>query len=180
MAEIVTEIKWDALPKALRAQVDELVVSDEWFAAIRTLWESREQVRIPLNTCQELVYQRQKALADRIRPKPEPPRDLDTLIAKICALPNRPDAIEAIWDGDSIGWMVDLLAVTATPRTEHRLAVIRHGGDIRLFNGQVPPWPEAQEATELGTRLAEHFSVPFYFDSPDEPDLPEVRWWDTL
>lgn len=178
MAE--SEIEWEALPETLRTQVDELVVADEWFAAVHALWASRKEQRIPLNVCQELVHQRQKALADRVRPKPEPPRDLATLIAKVTALPRRPDAIEAVWDGDSAGWMVDLVAVTATPRTEHRLATIRHGGDLRLFNGQVPPWPESEEATELGTELAGHFGVPFYFESPDAPDLPEVRWWDTL
>lgn len=176
----MAEVEWQMLAEALKAQVDELVVADERFAAIRTLWESRDKDRISLNVCQDLVCQRQKALADRIRPKPEPPRDLETLIAKVAALPSRPDAIEAIWDGDSIGWMVDLLAVTARPRTEHCLAMIRHGGDLRLFNGQVPPWPEAQEAAELGTKLAERFSVPFCFESPDAPDLPEVRWWDTV
>lgn len=178
MAE--TEFEWESLPETLRTRVDELVMADEWFAAVHALWTSRQERRIPLNTCQQLAHERRVALADRIRPKPKPPRDLATLIANVTALPRRPDAIEAVWDGDSIGWVVDLTAVTAVPRTEHCLAMIRHGSDLRLFNGQVPPWPEAQEAAELGTALAEHFGVPFYFESPDVPDLPEVRWWDTL
>jgi hypothetical protein len=184
---------WESIPAAVRDRVDELVLADEWFSAVRELWlSSRDQSntgtaldtdtdqRIPLNDCQELVYQRQVELADRIRRKPEPPRDLQTLITKVSALPTRPHAIEALWDGDSIGWMVLLMAVTAEPRAERGLAQIRHGGDLRLFNGQVPPWPEAQEAAEVGAALAQHFGLPFFFHSPDTPELPDVRWWDTL
>jgi hypothetical protein len=58
--------------------------------------------------------------------------------------------------------------------------MIRHGGDLRLFNGTVPPWPETQEAVETGSALARHFDLPFFFPSPDVPDLPAVRWWDTF
>ncbi|MEY9860305.1 hypothetical protein ABH935_005942 [Catenulispora sp. GAS73] len=174
------EVEWEALPEVLRARVDELVLVDEWFAAVHALWTSGSGAeRISLQDCQRLVFRRRSTLADRVQPKPEPPRDLATLIAKVCELPNRPDAIEAIWDGDSVGWMVRLVAVTADPRAEHCLAMIRHGGDLRLFNGQVPPWTESEEATELGTGLAKHFSVPFYFEHADAPDLPDVRWCDT-
>ncbi|WP_194893429.1 hypothetical protein [Catenulispora pinisilvae] len=173
-------IEWNEVPADVRARVDELVIADEWFGAVRELWENGREPRIGLNDCQDLVYRRQVELADRIRHKPEPPRDLPTLIAAVEALPRRPDAIEALWDGDSRGWMTLLLAVTSAPRTEAGLAQIRHGGDLRLFNGQVPPWPEAQEATELGTALARHFDLPFFFHSPDTPELPDVRWWDTL
>lgn len=173
-------IEWEDVPADVRARVDELVVADERFGAVRELWENGRDPRIGLNDCQDLVYRRQLALADRIRRGPEPPGDLATLIAVVEALPRRPEAVEALWDGDSIGWMTVLLAVTATPRTEMALAQIRHGGDLRLFNGQVPPWPEAREVAELGTALARHFDLPFFFHSPDAPELSDVRWWDTL
>jgi hypothetical protein len=57
-----------------------------------------------------------------------------------------------------------------------RLAMIRHGSDMRLFNGTVPLWPEAQEAETVGRALAEQFAVPFHFASPDQPDLDAPRW----
>ncbi|MGW5640989.1 hypothetical protein [Streptomyces sp. NPDC003832] len=91
-------------------------------------------------------------------------------------LPGRTVAIEALWDGDTDGWCVDLIALTDDPATEHRLAIIRHGSDMRLFNGTVPPWPEAQEAETVGRALAERFAVPFHFASPDQPDLDAPRW----
>jgi hypothetical protein len=62
------------------------------------------------------------------------------------------------------------------PPAETTLAAIRHGGDLRLFNGQVPPWPEAQEAMTTGPALAEHFGLPFHFASPDTPDDEAPRW----
>jgi hypothetical protein len=38
-------------------------------------------------------------------------------------------------------------------------------------------WPCA---TSLGQELAQTMSVPFYFRSPDTPDIDQLRWWDTL
>lgn len=57
--------------------------------------------------------------------------------------------------------------------------MLRHGGDIRLFNGHVPPWTEAQQATEQGQAVAQHVGVPFHFTSPTTPDVHLPRWWDT-
>jgi hypothetical protein len=62
------------------------------------------------------------------------------------------------------------------PAGEVELAMIRHGSDLRVLNGRVPPWPEAQEALTIGTALAGRFSVPFHFASPDEPDDEAPRW----
>lgn len=56
---------------------------------------------------------------------------------------------------------------------------MRDGGDIRLFNGQVPPWPETQRATEQGQALAQQIGVPLHFTSPGMPDIDLPRWWDT-
>ncbi|MEY9947555.1 hypothetical protein [Kitasatospora sp. GAS1066B] len=92
------------------------------------------------------------------------------LIGAVGALPGRPVAIEAVWDGDTEGWFVVLLALTDDPQSEHQLALVRHGGDIRLFNGTVPPWPEAREAEQAGRALADHLGVRFHFPSPDRPD----------
>jgi hypothetical protein len=94
-------------------------------------------------------------------------------------------AIEALWDGDTIGWFVTLVG-TAAPSSparpsycEYPLVSLRgSGGDLRVINGHVPPWPEAQVATEVGTRLADERGIPFYFASPQEPDDSCPRWWE--
>ena len=176
----MAEIEWETLAEVVRARVDELVLADQRFRAVHELVRNDGGERVQVGTAQRLVWARQKVLADRIQRRPAPPRDLATLTAAISALPRTPDAIEALWDGDSTGWMVRPEAVTADPRTEKCLTIIRHGGDIRLFNGRVPPWPEAHEAAELGTALAKTFGVPFYFPYPDAPELPDIRWWDTV
>jgi hypothetical protein len=176
----VTESKWDQLPAQLRERIDELVLADERFRAVRELWESGGEKRISLNRCQDVVHERYLHFGDRVRFKQPPPRDVATLTAAVEAIEVRPSAIEALWDGDTTGWMVFLYAVTREPRSEKSLAMIRHGSDLRLFNGTVPPWPEAQEAVETGTALARHFDIPFFFLNPDNPDLPDVRWWDTV
>jgi hypothetical protein len=47
-------------------------------------------------------------------------------------------------------------------------------------NGEVPPWPEAAEATETGHALASSLGVPFDFADPDAPDVELPRWWDRM
>jgi endonuclease YncB( thermonuclease family) len=106
-----------------------------------------------------------------------PPRDVATLTDMITAMPRKPAVIEAVWDGDTQGWGVRLCAVSAHPRSETHLALIRHGSAVLLFDNQVPPWPEAKEAEETGRALARHFGVPFHFASPDTPDDKAPRWW---
>ena len=110
--------------------------------------------------------------------RPSPPLNLDVLIEQIAALPYPSDAIEALWDGDTNGWLVCLAAVTLRPKLEHKLARIRHCTDIRIPSGQVPPWPEAHEAASIGCALAERLGVPFHFASPYTPNLDLPRWWD--
>lgn len=92
-------------------------------------------------------------------------------------------AIEAYWDGDTQGWFVTMEAIVAGGGPQHPrfrsiyLADLRDGGDIRLFNGQVPPWPEAVRAIAIGEDLARAFDVPFHFASRDQPRDECVRWW---
>lgn len=102
----------------------------------------------------------------------------EALLATADALPARPVAIEALWDGDTTGWMVWLAAVLPDGAgfRSHHLASLRDGGDFRLFNGQVPPWPEAQLAAAVGVELAERFGVPFHFPSPDHPEDDCPSW----
>lgn len=173
--------EWEGLPAALRAEADALVLADNWFLATKLLFlTDSDERRMPLARAQQLVAERQRHLGDRIRRRVEPPRTPEVLIAEVEGWPAPPDAFEALWDGDTQGWMLELLAVTRSPRSERCLAVIRRGGDLRLFNGTVPPWPEAAEAAETGAALARHFGVPFHFPHPDGPELFEPRWWDTV
>lgn len=178
---------WNALPESVRERVDGLVLNDrrlhavrEVLEAIQALPEAAQTPQPGLHDCQEVVMARYQELADRISRRPAAPRDVQTLTAQITQHRGRLAAVEALWDGDTDGWMVDLVAVFDAPQDEVRLATIRHGYDLRLFNGQVPPWPEAQEATRTGTALAERFGVPFHFASPDEPDDQAPRWRDTV
>jgi hypothetical protein len=85
-----------------------------------------------------------------------------------------------VWDGDTQGWcVVDRPGRYHSRFDEEWLTTLRHGGDIRVFNGQVPPWPEAHQAAEQGRAVAQHAGVPFHFTNPDEPDIDLPRWWDT-
>ncbi|GAA1001760.1 hypothetical protein GCM10009555_106860 [Acrocarpospora macrocephala] len=115
----------------------------------------------------------------------EPPVGVPQLIEMVNAISEPVVAVEALWDGDTQGWFVKLVAIVQRPgRHHHRLderplALFRRGSDLRLFNGEVPPWPEAVEAAEKGQAVARSLGVPFHFASPDTPDDGLPRWWDS-
>jgi hypothetical protein len=98
--------------------------------------------------------------------------------ARAESIAGRVVCIEAHWDGDTTGWFINMFAVVSNgvDETQHLLAYISHGGDLRLFNGEVPPWPEAVHASTVGAQLAEHFSVEFYFPSLCEPNDRCPSW----
>ncbi len=109
----------------------------------------------------------------------------EELLEKAAAVASPPVAVEACWDGDTTGWYVVLVLICAEPSAgppayrEYHLGALRGpGGDLRLFNGGVPPWPEAARAREVGQELAGRLGVPFYFASPDRPEDDCPRWWD--
>lgn len=97
----------------------------------------------------------------------------ETILAKVESLPSSPKVIEALWDGDSDGWFIRFSAISEDGQS-HWLGALSEGGDIRLFNGQVPPWPEALAAQHLGDELAHRYGAHFYFPSPEyhEDDCP--------
>ncbi|MEV6768656.1 ADP-ribosylglycohydrolase family protein [Nocardia sp. NPDC051030] len=168
---------WERMPPELRVRVDELIAQDHKILAIKEIREGLGEPSPGINECMDLLVERYTELSQPwIRPSP--PLDHDDLVERVANLPERPDAIEAVWDGDTFGWMVCLVAVTRSSRAEHYLAQIRHGGDIRLFNGEVPPYPEAREATSVGQAVADTLGMPFHFTSPDRPDIHLPRWWD--
>jgi hypothetical protein len=94
---------------------------------------------------------------------------------KIAELPFAPFALEALWDGDTTGWGIALSAVSASDES-HFLAWFRDSGDIRLFHGAVPPWPEAKLVGELGNKFAGELRVPLYFPSPNHPEDECPTW----
>ncbi len=106
------------------------------------------------------------------------------LMQQIDALEKAPVAIEALWDGDTTGWFVVLEVVVREIKGQvptyvpHELTIFRSGGDLRLFNGQVPPWPEAEMAQHVGLEVATLLDIPFYFPSPSEPDDDCPHWWE--
>ncbi|MFF1646970.1 hypothetical protein [Streptomyces sp. NPDC058240] len=75
-------------------------------------------------------------------------------------------AVEAVWDGDTRGWIVVLTAVLARPWEGVALAGFRIGA------------AGTGEAERTGRELAERLGVPFRFAGPDEPDEDAFRWWD--
>ena len=108
------------------------------------------------------------------------------LIKKASQVPSAPIAIEAFWDGDTDGWYIILTMIyhhnsqeNSRRFKEYDLACMRgSGGDLRIFNGLTPPWPEAQFATQVGEELAKKFGVPFFFASPNYPEDDCPRWWE--
>lgn len=91
-----------------------------------------------------------------------------------------PIAVEAQWDGDSRGWFLMMFVIIRNEISEqletYNLGNISLGGDIRLFQGIVPPYPEAALAEEIGNKLKEKYNLEFFFPSPVNPDDNCPRW----
>lgn len=175
-AEPMEHPLWQRLAAETRCRIDELIAADSKIAAIQVIRQEAGSENASLPACQELLAERYGELGEPWV-RPTPPLDFDELAAAVSALPQTPDAIEALWDGDSDGWQVCLVAVWAD-HTENTLVTVRHGSDMRVFTQQGPPWPEAHEVATIGQALADHFEVPFHFASPDEPELDAPRWWE--
>src|SRR5689334_18070119 len=95
---------------------------------------------------------------------------LDIALRKLAALDWEPQVVEALWDGDTQGWFLCLTvrgAPSETDKSHHaNLLILRgSGGDIRLFNGQVPPWPESVVIGFVGEEIGKELNIPFYFPS---------------
>jgi hypothetical protein len=116
-------------------------------------------------------------------------RQAEAWRARIAELRGRHVAIEALWDGDTQGWWLGVAVVTkkswwrAGPWTTsgfyaRSIGTLRYGGDIRLFKGIVPPWPEAIVAQRAGEKVARLLGLEFYFPSPNRPDDDCPHWWE--
>ncbi|MEU4475687.1 hypothetical protein [Micromonospora sp. NPDC023888] len=178
---------WHAIEPRLQTQIDELLCTGGLIQAVALLRREGGLRPLPgLYEAQDLLVERRAELGRQgLLPPATPPPTTAQLIAKAVAITAPIVAVEACWNGDTQGWYVLLLAIVSRPGRDHDrfdevpLALLRHGGDIRLFNGQVPPWPEAQQAIEQGQAVARQVGVPFHFTSPEVPDVDLPRWWDT-
>ncbi|MER5365054.1 hypothetical protein [Streptomyces sp. NPDC002722] len=158
------QLMWWTFPAGVRERIDELVLAGRNIQAVGVMRESGVEPRPELHECVEVLDGRHRALADRMPPPARP--DVDTMAAAARALPRGPVAVEAVWDGDTWGWIVVLTAVLAGPWESVVLGGFRIGA------------AGTGEAARTGRELAERLGVPFRFASPDEPDEDAPRWWD--
>ncbi|MFE5667596.1 hypothetical protein ACFQ7W_27165 [Streptomyces niveus] len=157
MSDITPADRWALLPAGIREQADGYVLQDARMRAIRVVFEAGRARGMGLHDAQLVVHERYLRYGHRIARTPRSPLDLESLAARAAGLPGRVVAVEAVWDGDTVhDWFVDLLAVTAEPAGEHRLATIHTD--------------PAAAADRAGRALAAHLAVPFHFASPDTPD----------
>jgi hypothetical protein len=178
---------WKRLPQEVRDRIDAELRHRRVLPAIVLLRAEGGLDPLPgLHEAQIVVLDRLGWLAGQGLVEPKPSVELPQLVAAAEAIQQPVVAVEAVWDGDAQGWFVRLVAIVQRPSQHHArfdevtLAKIGRGGDIRLFNGEVPPWPEAAEATEVGQALASSLGVPFHFTDSDAPDVELPRWWDRV
>lgn len=167
---------WERLPAGIREQVDGYVVQNAGFQAIRVVFTAGRSHGLGLAEAQHVVNDRYLHHGDRVARTPDIPLDPDSLAA---CCPGRVTAIEAVWDGDTVhDWFVDLLALTADPAGEHRLATLYRKTAERYLGEEkdrVMGHPSAVAAGRCGRALADRLSVPFRFAAPHTPG-DRARW----
>ncbi|MFE0513515.1 hypothetical protein [Streptomyces sp. NPDC058964] len=127
---------WELLSAGVRAQVDGYVLRDALLPAVRVVLDVGRARGIGLNDALLVVNDRYLHHGDRIARTPDSPLDLESLAARAAGCSGRILVIEAIWGGDTVhDWFVNLLAVTADPTGEHRLATI-HRHSARALSGR--------------------------------------------
>jgi hypothetical protein len=179
MTDMTTARWWELLPAGIRAQVDGHVLQDARFQAVLAVFEAGRARGMGLSDAQRVVHDRYLHHGDRIARTPDSPLDLESLTARADGAPGRVVAVEAVWDGDTVhDWFVDLVAVTADPEGEQRLATITWSAAVRHLGDEdpAPRHPSAAVADRVGRILADRLSVPFHFASPDTPDDEAPRW----
>ncbi|MFE7562232.1 hypothetical protein [Kitasatospora sp. NPDC057500] len=166
---------WESLPAGIRDEIDGHVLRDSLLMAVSTITDiGLVPHDIGVGTAQLIANDRYLHYGDRIAREPESPLDLESLACRAAGCAGLIVAIEAIWDGDTVhDWFVRLLAITADPAGEARMATV-YGSTARQYLGRQEDrhrrHPVAVVAERAGRALAEHLSVPFHFASPDTPD----------
>ncbi|MFD4032011.1 hypothetical protein ACFWVP_16155 [Streptomyces sp. NPDC058637] len=179
MTDRTTAEWWELLPAGIRQQADGYVLQDAFLAAVRVVFHAGRAHGLGLVEAQSVVHGRYVHHGDRVARTPDSPLDLESLTALAKGARGRVVAIEAVWDGDTVhDWFVDLLAVTADPAGEHRLATVYRSAAVRHLGGEDsgPLHPSAVAADRAGRALAVRLSVPFHFASPHTPDDEAPRF----
>lgn len=137
-----------------------------------------ETAGLGISDAQHILAVRREKLAPtypEVQPPPMP--TFEELVAKADAITLPIRAVEAFWDGDTQGWMVCLAVLVGHDEREVVLSGLRQpAGDMRIFDGQVPPWPEALLARRAGEAIAAEHGVPFWFPADDAPEEAAPRW----
>lgn len=172
---------WEGLPTGIREEIDGYVLQDSLLGAVHVITEvGLVSHDIGVGTAQMIANDRYLHYGDRIARAPESPLDLESLAYRAAGCAGRVVAIEAVWDGDTVhDWFVRLLAVTADPAGDVRMATVYRSTAARYLGGEEdhhPRHPAAVVAERAGRMLAAHLSVPFHFASPDTPDDEAPRW----
>ncbi|MFF2548078.1 hypothetical protein ACFVUY_36720 [Kitasatospora sp. NPDC058063] len=174
MDEAARAAWWESLPAGIRDEIDEYVLQDFLFRALRTVLDVG-RVPASIGIAQDIVNDRYTHHGDGIARSPDSPLDLESLALRTAGCPGRVVAIEAVRDGDTVhDWFTVLLAITEDPAQEHPLATI-HSTTARRYpdggeeadGGQLACAAAAERA---GRALAGDMSVPFHFAGPDTPD----------
>jgi hypothetical protein len=106
---------------------------------------------------------------------------LDSLERALQQVSGTPKVLEALWDGDTQGWFLHVSVyveqgIWPLKRTvRHDLGRVVLGTDLRLFNGQVPPWPEAELVKTFVQQTQATYGLTLYLPS-EEPDDDCPRW----
>lgn len=106
---------------------------------------------------------------------------LESLEHAVRQVSGTPKVLEALWDGDMQGWYLNVSlyveqGVWPLKRTvRHDLGTVVLGTDLRLFNGQVPPWPEAELVKTFVQQTQGKYGITLYLPS-EEPDDECPRW----
>jgi hypothetical protein len=107
-------------------------------------------------------------------------------VESIRRLPGRIEAVEAYWRDWLEGALVIALDVVYLQTSgEHHTHPVQcldvNDYEVVLQQkrlGHEVNWPEVEEVTELGRKLAVLLGVPFNFASPHHPELDCPRWWE--
>lgn len=115
---------WNALSPQLRDRIDGLLCARRLIAAVVLLRrEGGLQPPPGLYQAQDLLIERRAELDRRglVEPEPTPATTATTaqLIEKAAAITAPVVAVEALWDGDTQGWCVDLVAIVRRPGRHH-------------------------------------------------------------
>jgi hypothetical protein len=171
------------LPEEAWHEIDACLLMGSRVAAMQMF---RERTGVGLPAAMDAIADRLQYLRSHVPEHfPQPKNSVEDIILRFESISQSVAAVEALWDGDTFGWFLVLTALvedsTAQERHyhEHQLAVLQGStGDLRLFNNEVPPWPEAEIAQRVGEEIVTRFRVPFYFPSPNYPEDDCPRWWE--